>query len=145
MMLWGTVTARGGNVVKCFESFLQGHTYRVVIGNCTSITRPLTCGVPQGSIHSPNFFNIYMELLGELVRWRGLKYHQYADDTQLYLSFPIYDHTVITKMAQSLGATSSSWWMKTYPQLFRSLSSLGWITAMWYTWVWNTHHVGNYN
>ena len=32
-------------------------------------------------------FNIYMKLLGEVVRRFGLRSQQYADDTQLYLSF----------------------------------------------------------
>ena len=32
-------------------------------------------------------FNIYMELLGEVIRRFGLRSQQYADDTQLYLSF----------------------------------------------------------
>ncbi|KAF7247787.1 BMP-binding endothelial regulator protein [Varanus komodoensis] len=32
-------------------------------------------------------FNIYMKPLGEVIRRCGLRNHQYADDTQLYLSF----------------------------------------------------------
>ncbi|KAF7245146.1 Receptor-type tyrosine-protein phosphatase mu [Varanus komodoensis] len=32
-------------------------------------------------------FNFYMKPLGEVIRRCGLQNHQYADDTQLYLSF----------------------------------------------------------
>ncbi|KAF7236821.1 Serine protease 27 [Varanus komodoensis] len=38
-------------------------------------------------ILSPLLFNIYMKPLGEVIRRCGLRNHQYADDTQLYLSF----------------------------------------------------------
>ena len=34
-----------------------------------------------------NFNIIYMELLGEVLQGFGDQSHQYADDTQLYLSF----------------------------------------------------------
>ena len=47
----------------------------------------LNCGVPQGSIISPMLFNIYMKLLGGVIRVCGTSCHQYADDTQLYISF----------------------------------------------------------
>ena len=39
------------------------------------------------SVLSPKFFNIYMKLMGEAVESFGVGCHQYADDTQLYLSF----------------------------------------------------------
>lgn len=42
---------------------------------------PLTYGVNQGSVSSPNLFNRYMKLLGEVNRGFGL---WYADDTHLY-------------------------------------------------------------
>ena len=44
-------------------------------------------GVPQGLILPPMLFNICMKPLGEVIRRFGLRSQQYADDTQLYLSF----------------------------------------------------------
>ncbi|KAF7240352.1 E3 ubiquitin-protein ligase MARCH9 [Varanus komodoensis] len=51
------------------------------------IRHELDSTVDKGSILSPMLFNIYMKLLGEVIRRFGLQIHQYADDTQLYLSF----------------------------------------------------------
>ncbi|KAF7252395.1 Serine/threonine-protein kinase 24 [Varanus komodoensis] len=41
----------------------------------------------KGSVLSPMLFSIYMKLLGEVIRRFGPRSQQYADNTQLYLSF----------------------------------------------------------
>ncbi|KAF7244327.1 UMP-CMP kinase [Varanus komodoensis] len=40
-----------------------------------------------GTLTETDLLNIYMKPLGEVIRRCGLRNHQYADDTQLYLSF----------------------------------------------------------
>ena len=74
------------------ESYLTNRTQSVVIQNedgytAQSAKKPLTQGIPQGSILGPILFNLFVAPLGELCRAKGVSFQGYADDTQNYLSF----------------------------------------------------------
>uniref|UniRef100_A0A803SX51 ribonuclease H n=1 Tax=Anolis carolinensis TaxID=28377 RepID=A0A803SX51_ANOCA len=77
-----------GTVLQWLRSFLEGHSQMVSLGDTCSAPQPLSCGVPQGSVLSPMLFNIYMKLLGEIIRSFGVRCHLYTDDVQLCHSFP---------------------------------------------------------
>ena len=45
-------------------------------------------GVPQGSALGPILFHAYVDPLAKLLQQRIMQHHLYADDTQLYVTFP---------------------------------------------------------
>ena len=46
----------GGNVHEWFKSYLSHREQFVIVSGHDSISLPLTCGVPQGSIRGPPLF-----------------------------------------------------------------------------------------
>ena len=73
-------------VLQWFRSYLDGRRQFVSIGNTNSTSRQLSCGVPQGSILGPVLYSLYTVPLGSVLRQHEVKFHLYADDTQIYSS-----------------------------------------------------------
>jgi hypothetical protein len=70
-----------------FESYLRGREQRVNANGSTSSSQQLSCGVPQGSVLGPLLFTLYSASLAKVLRSHGVRYHFFADDTQLWLPF----------------------------------------------------------
>ena len=98
-----------GLVYDWFNSYLSGRTQAVFLDGVTSDSVNLTCGVPQGSVLGPILFNIYTQPLGEIARKHGMKYHFYADDTQLYTSFSVSDSSTSIELISNCITDIRSW------------------------------------
>ena len=77
-----------GVALQWFASYLHDRSQVVAVGDARSESKILDCGVPQGSVLGPILFNLYTASLGRLLKERGVNYHIYADDTQIYLNVP---------------------------------------------------------
>ena len=76
-----------GSALAWFRSYLYQRRQSVTIHGRRSKPRDLPFGVPQGSVLGPILFTLYTSPLGDIARKYGLKFHLYADDTQLYITF----------------------------------------------------------
>ena len=70
-----------------FSSYLSLRSQAVSIIYSFSAFSTLSCGVPQGFVLGPLLFTLYTTSLSSVISKNSLKYHLYADDTQLYISF----------------------------------------------------------
>ena len=76
----------GGSALKWFSSYLTEHYQSVKIGSTLSDLQKLLFSLPQGSALGALLFSLYTSPLSTLIgKHKGVNFHFYANDTQLYV------------------------------------------------------------
>ena len=74
------------NALDWLSSYLHERMAFVRYNNASSATSPVDTGIAQGSSLGPFLFSVYISPLAGVVRSLGVRHHQYADDTQIYIA-----------------------------------------------------------
>lgn len=106
-----------GTALQWFASYLSERSFSVAVGPFRSDSAPLSCGLPQGSVLAPILFALYMLPLGLIIsNFKGVSYHCYADDIQLYFSFKSNNIEKISILQECLSAIEE-WMSSSFLQL----------------------------
>ncbi|GFS23465.1 reverse transcriptase [Elysia marginata] len=82
----------------------------VFIDGVSSLVSSLQFGVPQGSVLGPLLFTLYTSPVADIAECYDLKYHLYADDTQIYIYIsPDADGQVQKKLVENCVRDISKW------------------------------------
>ena len=98
-----------GDVLAWLASYLCNRTCVVRVMNGVSEVETMTTGVPHGTVLGPLLVNAYIALLTTLLQKHNIHHHLYADDTQLYITFPPTDHTQTLARMEACIQEAKAW------------------------------------
>jgi Reverse transcriptase (RNA-dependent DNA polymerase) len=78
-----------GTALVWIKSYLSDRQQFVKIGRHQSRSVSYNLGVPQGSVLGPLLSVTYMSPVSDIVTSEGFRFHQYADDTQMYFAMQL--------------------------------------------------------
>jgi hypothetical protein len=109
-----------GAALEWLKSYFSGRHQFVHVEGASSSSRPLTTGMPQGSVIGPFGFPTYQTPLGKIFKDHGIAYHLYADDTQVYVVFDPPDGSVAVAKLERCIADVSTWMQSNFLKLNHS-------------------------
>ena len=101
-----------GMALEWIQSYLSHRTQFVKVGSEQSTASPLSVGVPQGSVLGPFLFSIYVSPISDVISSYGIKYHLYADDTQLYTAVKSGNDTVSIRNLELCSCAVRDWFVQ---------------------------------
>ncbi len=111
-----------GNILCWLKAFLVGRSQRVVVNGSASSWKPVTSGIPQGSVMGPILFVIFINDLPETVK---SQIYLFADDTKIYSGISnLEDSEQLQDDLNKLQMWSNKWLLKFHPNKCK-VASLG--------------------
>jgi len=92
-------------------SYVSNRQQYVKMGRHSSGLLDCCSGVPQGSVLGPLLFAAYVSPVGSVIESFGVRYQQYADDTQLYLSMRANDTADNLNILRACSTAVRDWYL----------------------------------
>ena len=112
-----------------FQSYLSDRTQIVCTTGGESRPSFLRCGVPQGSVAGPVKFICYTEDIQKVISSHQLRFHLYADDTQLLSRMSMLDVDVCCPILSDCVSSIHQWCSSRCLQLNPDITELIWFAS----------------
>jgi len=106
-----------GAAAAWLHSYLTDRQQFVKLGQHSSAMMRCQCGVPQGSVLGPLLFTTYVSPVGDLIEGHGVSYHQFADDTQLFIALNANDAMPALHRVAACSSAVRQWFLQNGLQL----------------------------
>ena len=106
-----------GSALDWCRSYFADRSQSIHVLGVPSVPRPLTCGMPQGSVVGPYGFPTYTAPVGGICCRHGIRYHFYADDSQLYLAFNPQDEDTARHKLEACISEIRNWMQRNHLKL----------------------------
>ena len=98
-----------GPALSWLSTYLDGRSQFVKVGDTRSSILRNIYGVPQGSVLGPTLFACYVAPIASLISSYGVQFHQYADDTQLYIGVSPADVAITVDLLDRCTSALEDW------------------------------------
>ena len=111
------------------RSYLTGRTQVFVYADKQTVSYPVLCSVPQGSVFGPLGFISYTEDIVNVTEQHKVSSHLYADDTQLYATTEPDDVSSVRRQLGACTADVAQWCASRRLQLNADKTDAVWIAS----------------
>ena len=95
--------------LQWFSSYLTDRTLYVSLSNHCFAFSSVHSGVPQGSVHGPIHFTLYIKSLSAIIDSHSIIHHSFADDVQLHMFAPLDGISELLHSMQSCMSDVKAW------------------------------------